>query len=100
MTKLSAEQNKMIRKMAVDSANSWMTAQISVLERSAQDLRRYQERFMEAVADEDAGKQVSMANSIEHLSWFVNQMHQSTSNFRTDMAVKHAAALMSTLPNK
>lgn len=98
MTKLSPADQKMLRKMAVDSTVEWMEQQAAVFDRAAKELRGYKERFEHLV--NNPSDMPATSTPVDVLSWFVNATNFPSQNLRMDLAVKHAAALMATQPQE
>lgn len=73
---------------AITNTIKWMEEQIETFKKTAAELERYKERFIENAKSEDPS-----CSSADHLSWFVNATKFADANLRLDLAVRHAIAL-------
>jgi hypothetical protein len=90
--KLERKYVEMERKMAVENAAGWIDEVIATFERAVRDANGYKSRFLDSVAETDAGKDGATAPH-EVISWLVNSTTSIGSNLRLDLAGRHAMAL-------
>jgi hypothetical protein len=87
----TSEQNKQdkwtfMRNMAVEDARRWLLSAVESYEHDVSELRRYVERFDDAVA-------AKTTTPVSVISNFVHLAVQTGSNARLDLAVDRASAL-------
>jgi hypothetical protein len=90
--KLERKYVEMERNMAVDGAVRWIDDVIATFERAVRDANGYKSRFLDSIAETDAGKN-GATKPEEVLSWLVNSTTTPAANLRLDMAVTHGARL-------
>jgi hypothetical protein len=88
---------KFDRDNAVNEARKLIEEMATTLEREAQEVRSYLERFDAAVAEENEGKR-TFSGSVDVLGWAVGRVAQVFTNMRLDMVGIRSVNLARTCP--
>jgi hypothetical protein len=90
---MNEEFRKFQHESNTQSARTWLETLVKRREDEARELRRFLERFDEAVADESKPERKGWDTTTSVLSSAVHMAAQAGSNDRLDLAVNYAVSL-------